>query len=171
MNVIGLDLSISATGIALADGTCRTYRPTNGPADPSRRLHELVQRIGARIRAQRADLAVIEGYNPRGVQGFTMVRLAELGGAIRVVLHEEVIPFVEIAPKSLKLFAAGDGDATKTHMMNAARALGATVENDNEADAWLLRCAALQHYQRRPDWPTVTRSIERLPWPVLEAAA
>lgn len=169
IRAIGLDLSISASGVALADGTCRTFRPTVGTDQPARRLHELVERIATWLR--QADVAVIEGYNPGGHQGFTMVRLAELGGAIRVLLHERNIPYVEIAPKSLKLFAAGTGDAKKEQMITVAQACGATVANDNEADAWLLRLAALQRYEPRWEWPQLTRSIAALPWPNVKVAA
>lgn len=171
MNVIGFDLSLAATGLALPDGTCRTYRPKTGPDEPARRLHELVERISARIHAVHADLAVIEAYfvNPKFVTA--SLRLAELGGPIRVLLFERNIPYIEISPAALKMFATGNGNATKEQMVIAARNYGATVANDNEADAFLLRLAALQRYEPTLELPQITKSIAALPWPDVKVAA
>lgn len=171
IRALGIDLSLTATGIAYTDGITRTYRPKAGPDDPGRRLHELVERITARLHGEHADIAIIESYfvNPRFVTA--SLRLAELGGPIRVLLFERNIPYIEIAPAALKLFAAGDGNATKDQMVAAARNYGADVANDNEADAWLLRLAALQRYEPRLELPQLTKSIAALAWPTLKVAA
>lgn len=171
IRALGLDLSLTATGLALPDGTCRTFRPKAGPDDPGRRLHELVERITARLHGEHADIAIIEAYfvNPKFPRA--AVDLAELGGPIRVLLFERNIPYIEIAPAALKLFATGNGNATKTDMLSTALQLGATVANDNEADAWLLRLAALQRYEPRLDRPQLTKSIAARAWPTLRVAA
>lgn len=171
IRALGIDLSLAATGLALTDGTCRTFSPHAGADDPARRLHELVERISIRLRPERADVAVIESYfvSPKFVT--SALRLAELGGPIRVLLFELNIPYIEITPTALKMFATGNGHATKQQMIDAAGHYGATVANDNEADAWLLRLVALQRYEPQLELPQLTKSIAARPWPVLEAAA
>lgn len=165
--IMGFDLSVRATGLALTDGTCRTIRPVNKPTPPSARLHELVHRIGARIDAQPPAVAVIEGY---GYNSARMVRNVELGGAVRLLLHARRIPYIEIAPNSLKLWATGNGHATKDDMIAAARANGGEIRNDDEADAYLLRLAGLARYEPA-DRPLLTPTLLRLPWPELNRTA
>lgn len=165
---VGLDLSTAATGIASADGTTRTIRPEAGANDPARRLHQLVERISSRIAASRPLLAVIEGY------GFNTQRLApvaELGGAIRLRLFDMGVPYIVIAPPSLKLFATGNGHATKDQMVAAAREHGGNPANDDEADAWLLWLAAQQRYEPHHDRPRLTSTLLNLPWPELRWVA
>jgi Holliday junction resolvasome RuvABC endonuclease subunit len=61
-------------------------------------------------------------------------------------LEPSVIP-QEIPPKSLKLFATGNGDALKDKMMETAVQHGWIINNDDEADAaWLaeLACALME---------------------------
>lgn len=171
LRAIGIDVSLTATGLALPDGTCRTLRPLAGANDRARRLHQIVGLLRHELHARPVDVAVVEGYfvNRRFVTA--AIRLAELGGPVRMLLFELGIPFVEITPAALKLYAAGDGGSDKTGMINAACALGATVANDNEADAWWLRLAALQKYEPTLDRPQLTKSMTRLPWPTLAKAA
>lgn len=172
VRALGLDLSLAATGLALTDGTCRTIRPQADADEPARRLHELAERILLRLHNQPADIAVLEGYVPGGKGGpLVMFRLAELGGPVRVLLFERNIPYVEISPTALKKFATGNGGASKDDVVNAAERYGATVANDNEADAWFLRLAALQRYTPNLDLPALTDSITTLPWPTLAPVA
>lgn len=162
--VVGLDLSTTATGVALTDGSCRTIRPQAGAAEPSRRLHEIVDRVAMRVKSLRPLVVVLEGY---GYNSSRLARNAELGGAIRLLCFEQNIPYIEIAPNSLKLFATGNGHADKDAMVAAARAHGATVANDNEADAWWLWCAAQQRYEHQPERPALTTTLLGLAWPEL----
>ena len=167
---VGLDLSTAATGVALPDGTCRTLRTRAD--DQQGRLIEVVERIGARLHGSSKPLvAVIEGtfINPKFVtSGKT---LAELGGAVRLMLYSRRIPYLEIGPTALKFFATGNGKATKPDMVDAARALGATVKNDNEADAWFLWLAAQQRYEPGLDRPMLTTALHNLAWPELQWVA
>lgn len=167
---IGLDLSTRATGLALPDGSCRTIRPKAD--DQQGRLIEVVERIGARLHGGNKPLvAVIEGYfsNPKFVT--SGLKLAELGGAIRLMLYSRRIPYLEIGPTSLKLFATNNGHASKDDMIAAARVLGAEVKNDNEADAWWLWMAAQQRYEPHLDRPMLTQTLHALAWPELSRSA
>jgi Holliday junction resolvasome RuvABC endonuclease subunit len=137
---VGLDLSCSRSGVALPDNTTRSIVPRAGSSDPARRLNEIVWRLDAYLQVERAtgvDLAVIEGYNLGPVVGrLAAVRLGEVGGAVRTRLFELGIPFIEIPPKQVKLWATGNGNASKDMMVEAAQADGAIVANHDEADAY-----------------------------------
>lgn len=62
--------------------------------------------------------------------------LGELGGVVRLTLHDAGIPFLIVAPKSLKLFVASDGGADKEKMRQAVlKKWGRDVPQDDECDA------------------------------------
>jgi Holliday junction resolvasome RuvABC endonuclease subunit len=166
---LGLDLSLACTGIATATGDLASIRPKAGASDPARRLNEIVDRLDPHLRATNLEVAVIEGYNPRGRQGFTMARIAELGGVVRMRLWQLDVPYVEVPPAVLKKFATGSGNADKAAMVAAAVAAGASPANPDQADAFWLRQMALaaagaphdddqEVLVARLDWPKGVRS-------------
>jgi Holliday junction resolvasome RuvABC endonuclease subunit len=179
VKIIGLDLSLSRTGLARPDGTTSSFRPKGGADNPAHRLHELRDRIGATLLAIRPHLAVLEGYQTNaqhaGGRGSetTTIRLAELGGAIRVELYANGVRYVEVHPSTLKAWAGlvlGHQVKSKDDMVSAALTLGGHPDNDDQADAFLLRCIGIQRYEPNPDWPDMTAKIAGLPWPELRAA-
>lgn len=141
--VIGLDLSVKSSGIALPDGNLRTIAPKAGAKDPARRLYEITFRLSSWLEASRPTLAVIEAYFVGGYAA-TALRLGEVGGAVRTRLFEMNIPYVEIPPTQLKMYATGHGTASKDDMVAAAEAEGAEPHNDDEADAFWLRKLGVQ---------------------------
>lgn len=162
---IGLDLSLQATGIAVPDGTTRIIRTRNTGTE---RLAEICERIAMRIDATpRPLIAVIETpfTSPKFLA--TGLRLAELGGAVRVMLHRHHIPHIDVAPAQLKRWATGNGNAPKETMIAAAVERGADVgQDDNRADAWWLWAAAQARYDNPSAWPALGSLLE-LPWPAL----
>lgn len=149
-DVLGIDPSTAATGLACPGGECRTITVKAGADEPARRLSEideLFRRYLGGIAS--ADVAVIELVPIHGVQPLAKIRLAELGGVLRLALYEHAIPFVEVNPMSLKKWATGKGTAQKDEMVKAAKNAGATVSNDNEADAFWLRDIGEKYYE----WP------------------
>lgn len=182
VRVIGLDVSTAATGLAMPDGTVRTIRPHAKASEPARRLSEIIALLDPYLRLAKPDIAVLEGYSPGGPGGWhVMQRLAEVGGAVRLRLFELGIPYVEVAPSTLKKYATGYGGSakrkvTKEDMVEAARGAGRPVANDNEADAWWLY--AMGRSQFSDTWEPGFRCVELLEvraevrasvaWPVLE---
>lgn len=166
LHIIGLDVSTSSTGLAMPDGTCRTIKPRAGASEPARRLNEILHLLTPYLNLSRADLALIEGYSPGGPgRGFTTLRLGEVGGAVRLRLFELGIPYVEIAPSTLKKYATGFGGSskhkvTKTEMVEAAKNAGARVSNSDEADAWWLY--AIGRSQFSETWEPAYRSSDLL---------
>lgn len=138
MTVIGLDLSLTATGVADSDGT-RTLKPVVGLAGMAR----LAAFRNALLAAcEGADLVVVEGYSfgTKG-QASRAHSLGELGGVVRLALFEARIPYADCPPASLKRYGTGKGNANKGQMLEAAaKRSGLDFAGDhNRADAWWLR--------------------------------
>jgi Holliday junction resolvasome RuvABC endonuclease subunit len=88
----------------------------------------------------RPCLVLIEGYafsmHSRSVTG-----LAELGGVVRLALHDAQIPFLEIPPSQLKKYLTGRGNAPKQIMLKEVfKRYGpeGDIDDDNIADAFAL---------------------------------
>lgn len=162
MNIIGLDLSTSATGWADSEGRCGLIKPST--KDVGRRLREIMDLLRPPFKALKpVDLCVIEGYS-MGSKGRNNAafRLPELGGCVRMWLFDNSIPYVEIPPTTLKKFATGKGNASKQEMIDAANESGAPdLDDDNVADAWWLMSVAEMFYQD----PEVYPELEKYGWP------
>lgn len=143
MRVAGLDLSLTATGVALPDGSTFTVR-TNAK-DGDRRLLQIVAALPV------ADLAVIEGMGR--FPGNTGQIIAMVHGAVRTALMDAGVPYVIVSPATLKAYATGRGNADKAAMILAAyKRSGTEFTDDNQADAAWLRWAGLDHYGE-PEFP------------------
>jgi Holliday junction resolvasome RuvABC endonuclease subunit len=138
MHVIGLDLSMTGTGIAGCDGTLRTVsNKITGDA----RLPMIRDEIAKAANCQNITLVVIEDLpthaKSAGITGM-------VHGAIRTYLLDQRIPYVLITPASLKKYATGKGNAGKPEMAVAAyKRLGIEGVDDNQVDAAWLRAAGL----------------------------
>lgn len=160
--VVGLDLSLTATGIASPDGT------TTVLATKLRGCERLIDlRDRTRKACELADLVALEGYS-FGSRNSHAHALGELGGVVRVALHVASVRFVEVPPSSLKKYATGKGNAGKEEMLAAAiRRLGYDGHDNNEADALWLRAMALDTLGHPVvDMPAVNRAaLEKVAWP------
>lgn len=122
--VLGIDASITACGWATETANGRRAQGVITPT--TRGLHRLneIGRTLARIAAQvEARAVAIEDY-PKGMPAYSIIPLAQLGGVIREHLIEAArIPehrIIEVSPSTLKLWATGNGRATKEQMVAAA---------------------------------------------------
>jgi len=137
IHVAGLDLSLTATGVATDEGA-GVLRP---PRDHDRGLARLVWIRDAVLKVTvgpGADFVVLEGYS-YGSQGAAIVSLGELGGVVRVALAEAGVRVVEVAPSLLKKFACGKGNAKKDEVFAAGVRAGCDESDNNAVDAWWLR--------------------------------
>lgn len=140
--VLGLDLSLTSTGVCLPDGT--TYRIKTRAADGDRRLTEIRDCIRDSVLETRPQLAVVEDLpmtaNSAGVTGM-------VHGVARELLAVAGVPRALIVPATLKKYATNNGRADKAQMRAAAYlAAGAEFHGDSggdRCDAWWLRAAGL----------------------------
>ena len=117
-------------------------------------------------------IELIEGF-PEGVVAFAakgraVVSLGELGGVVRVALHEYRHRVVEIPPTSRAKYATGKGNAGKAAVLaEAIRRLGYQGHSNDEADALWLYAMAADHYGfPLVAMPEVNRSaLDKIVWP------
>jgi hypothetical protein len=180
--VVALDLSLTSTGVADRNGTRRICPKSTGAA----RLAEVRDAVlstchdGAARHLMRGcigicgnhpDLVVIEGYSYGS--GNSAHQVGELGGVVRLALHEAGIRYEVVPPASLKLYACGVGNAGKDDVLLAAvRRLGYEGKSKDEADAYWLYALAM-HALGEPivEVPKAhLRALKALPWAVAVAA-
>lgn len=87
------------------------------------------------------DVVFYEAARHAASNGALIVQ-AELQGVIKLFCEENKIDYRGVSPSEIKKFATGKGNANKQAMIDAAKAQGWDVQDDNEADArWLLKYA------------------------------
>lgn len=169
-----LDLSLAATGAASTNGAGPPFTAIlSSRRTGCERLVDLRHLVLEFVDG--CALVVIEGYSMGTARQPSRAHaLGELGGVVRVALHEQGIPFVEVAPATVKKLATGKGNASKDEVFAAAiRRLGYDGTSKDEADArWLLE-AALQAYGH----PAATfvpefhrAALAKVQWPELVTA-
>lgn len=134
MKVVGLDLSLTATGVS--DGI--TYADV---LEPKRMGHARLCWLTDAIKeyCEGVDVAAIEGpsYNSKGGQSH------ERAGLWWMVAHHLAIngiPYLVMPPTSLKKYATGTGGASKDQVLATVvrRYPHLPVDNNNAADAVVL---------------------------------
>lgn len=166
MKIMGLDLSITCTGISYPDTSVQALKPrVTGDA----RLEYLADHVIIAARTCGADLVVIEGLG--GIYKGEAARIIPmLHGAIRLDLLRSRIPYMLLPPSSLKKFATGDGGADKTGMALAAlKRLGREYHTSDECDADWLRIAGRFAYGLGEPVPTAQGRTLRLPQDQIQA--
>lgn len=150
LRVIGLDLSLTSTGVALPDGT--TYRIKTRAKDGDRRLLHIRDSIRDDLVEHRPHLAVIEDLPKHAMAaGLT----AKVHGAVLPELLDVGVPYAYVVPATLKSYACDNGRADKRDMAAAAYLaagaqfaddLNAKGEGGDQCDAWWLRAAGHDWY-------------------------
>lgn len=144
--VVGLDLSLTATGIATPEGVRTiTSRGRKGDNLWSRRdrLSRLAGQIGAAITDESpfgGALVVIEGPSIQRAAGGTHDRSGLWWLVVdELFTHQHTI--VEVAPSARAKYATGKGNAGKDEVLAAVvrRYPDVLVTNNNEADSLVLR--------------------------------
>lgn len=166
MRIAAFDLSLTSTGAAHGPGDHETtVLPTTGLTGAERLI---AIRDAVLAVAGRADLVVIEGYaygRPEKAHA-----LGELGGVVRVALHEAGRTVVVIPPATLKKYACGTGNAKKDLVFGAAiHRAGREFATTDEADAWWLLQMASAHYGLpHVQMPAANRvALDTVDWPEL----
>lgn len=125
MHVVGLDLSLTSTG--MAEVSCPTPSAaatvsgfgcvkTKANQRKEQRLSQIVDHV--MIFAGGADLVVVEDGALRSI-GPGREELAALRYMVRVELWSTGVPFALVRPTTLKLYTTGRGNASKDEMVSA----------------------------------------------------
>lgn len=170
--VAGIDISLTGTGVATLGGTTlitSTGRRKDSITQRRTRIKGIADQIITAVGL--VDLAVIEGPSHHSVGGSVWDR-GGLWWQVVDRLCAAHIPLAVMPPMSRAKYATGNGASRKAAVMEAAqRRYGAVLDNDNEADALILRAAGL-------DWLGVPltevpaghrAALAGCEWPDLEA--
>ncbi|MFF9690272.1 hypothetical protein [Streptomyces sp. NPDC014623] len=170
LRVIGLDLSLTSTGVCLPDGS--TFRIKTRAKDGDRRLLAIRDRIRAALAEHRPHLAVVEDLP---VHAMAAGRTAKVHGIVLGELLDAAVPYAYVVPATLKSYACDHGNADKARMAAAAYlAAGVEFADDkggDQCDGWWLRAAGhdalgqplfgMPQAQRdrllKVEWPEVAR--------------
>jgi Holliday junction resolvasome RuvABC endonuclease subunit len=139
VKVLGLDLSITGTGVAhTVEGAVCTHLIKTNPKHRDGRLIQIQNEV--REYATGAELALIEAPTPRSASS---VISGMVQAAARLVLLDMGIPYGTLMPASLKKYATGKGTGDKIPMALAAlKRAGMEFPDDNQCDAFWLWVAA-----------------------------
>lgn len=137
--IIGLDLSLVATGLAQLDPVgivgLRTIASSNR-LRPEDRIVRIEDEVTAAMAG--AELVVMEGLS-FGSNDPSAQERAALHYIIRIGLHQRKVPFLVVPPSSLKKFTCGSGAAKKEMMIREVfRRWGVEAADNNQADAAAL---------------------------------
>lgn len=134
MKIVGIDASLTGTGVAVLNGSLRTERIESKLMGPDR-LIEIRERVREIVTG--ADLVAIEGYafaKPNQAH-----QIGELGGVLRVMMTELGAKWIEVAPAQVKKYATGRGNAKKEEVaVGIFKRWGREFKTNDEADAFVL---------------------------------
>ena len=150
---VGLDLSLTSTGVAIIHrGVATVRRITSKPtpkattADTAARLDALVADIIRSIPVSDQTLVAIEGPS-FGSTGSAAHVLGGLWWIVRHALRVEGLDVVVVAPGTVKKYATGNGNAPKDQVLAAVvrRYPDVDVTGNDEADALVLAAIRARH--------------------------
>lgn len=166
---IGLDLSISCTGVA-GNGWTDTIKTPDKKHQPDihARIDLIVSTLFDRF-LQGVDLVALEGLSMASPD--TNRQIAGLNWIVRQNLWKAGIPFASVPPATLKLFVTGKGAASKADMVReATRRFAWFTGGEDEADAvGLAGMAAERLGVPMAFMPKAQRdaAMAKVVWPVL----
>ncbi len=171
MRVTGLDLSLTATGIARVESGDGRELTTVDVVKPSMRGHERLDLIvGEVLKAvDGADLITVEGPS-YGSKGDAAHQIAGLWWLVTHALWEvRSAPVAVITPGALKKYATGKGGAPKDAVLMAVARRFPQVElrDNNGADALVLAAMGARRLGCPiDDLPkTHLAAMDGVPWP------
>lgn len=175
IKVLGLDLSLTATGVA-GIGWAETLRAPaqrvrDAPLDYAHRRLDFYRDALADRYLRGVQLAVVEGP-ALGHHNTGTYALWGQSWLIRHLLWQRGIPYAVVSPTVLKLYATGKGNADKAAVTAAVRGWWPAFDGDhNAADAAVL-AAMGAHHLGYPLWPVPqaqAAALAGVAWPELPA--
>lgn len=165
MQLMGLDLSLTSTGYSINQETGVISTKAKG----AQRLSVMSNSVLNLIKGNSVDVVILEGYSfaSRNSQAHS---IGELGGAVRMRLWEQDVPFIEVPPTCRAKFATGKGNAGKNEVISSISAKTNIVWSgsgaDDECDAWILEQMGLAFLGKSQyDWSEAQRSaLKSIEW-------
>jgi Holliday junction resolvasome RuvABC endonuclease subunit len=152
MRTLGLDLSLTATGIALVGDAPLPEQPYRAAVPPrglrgAVRLSWLGRAVMDEVERMQPDLVAIEGYS-FGARGNAVFQLGELGGVIRFLLFERGMLTVEVAPGEWRKQLFGRGNLPKDQVrVEAWKRYAVEFDSLDVLEAWCVATAAHRRTQ------------------------
>lgn len=171
--VVGLDLSLTSTGIAIADdngGRTRTIRTAK--LTDTRRLRTIVDDVILTCFEEQPALVVIEGPSYGSTGGMQHER-GGLWWMVAEALDDRGYARAVMTPTALKKYATGSGSASKDAVLIATcRRFPGFDGDNNAADALWLAAAGADHLGcPLVHMPAVNRSaLAKVQWPTAVTA-
>jgi len=139
---------INEEGTVLDSGVMKSKPEGKTYLDEVNRIVKIVNHLFFPIvelgKEKKPDLVVIEGLAFMARNTTALVQLAGLNYHLRIKLAELDIPFVIVAPTTLKKFITGSGKGDKDMMMmKVFKDYGFESLDNNEADAYSLAVCGL----------------------------
>jgi len=139
---IGIDPSLTGCAVAVVD--------QDGQFKESRRFGNKLKGMERLVFVRDQVKNILNDYNWKnqikaiGIEGYARgaknwrEEAGELGGALRILLYENKIKYIDIAPGQLKKFATGKGNAPKDQiLLDVYRKWKIAFRSHDEADAFV----------------------------------
>lgn len=179
IKVIGIDSSMTATGLCAWDGTVSTVRTIAKQRD--NRLRVIRNRVSEVAYApvferEPVDLAVVEEPLMHGPGSIAVAALWMVQAAVRMALMDAGVPYVVVKNQYVKAYAGWARNDKEAMARAAYETDGSVFGDDNQCDAWWLRQMALDRYgllklgTRRVS-ATQRAWLDKVEWPELETGA
>ena len=165
MNLLGLDPSLTSTGISISDDPGIAFHSYEEDVN---RLIDIRNYVLGMCMEENVKCVVMEGYS---YGSRTRAHsLGELGGVLKVAFDEAWIPYVIVPPTSRAKFATGRGNAGKAEVISAVSFKtnrswsGKGIED--RIDAWVLREMGLQRLgESQYTWATENlKALDNIDW-------
>lgn len=137
---IGIDPSLTGCAVAVIDDT--------GKLIDSQRFENKLRGVERLIFIRSKVRHILNTYGKDikdiGIEGYARGAMnrreeaGELGGILRVLIYENDLSYIDIAPSQLKKFATGKGNTQKDHVLLAVyKKWGIEFKSNDEADAFV----------------------------------
>jgi len=140
MRILGLDLSLASTGYALLDDEDVVWYGSvaGGVLRDVERLQHFDRWIRAELRDKRFAHVGIEGYS--FASKFSHAHsLGELGGVIKLAVHQFQIPMTVVPPATWKKALCGNGRLVKDQVrLELFKRYGVEFHSQDTVDAWAV---------------------------------
>lgn len=166
-DVIGLDLSLTSSGVAYDNKTSVIVSAARGPE----RLDHILNVVMDIVTSVPDPFVIVEGYSFSSRNSHAHA-LGELGGVIRHGLWKRGILYVDVPPTCRAKFATGKGNAGKAEVVSAVSARTGLVWSgkgaEDQCDAWVLQEMGLTHLGHpRHQWPAASlAALSTIEWPL-----